>query len=75
MNMKLLGIRYCYRISRSCIVGRSYIYGLGAGGQAGVARAVEILGRELDVTMALCGVKNVRDIDERVLAEPRGGNL
>jgi len=25
--------------------------------------------------MALCGVKNVRDIDERVLAEPRGGNL
>ncbi len=55
--------------ARSCIVGRSYIYGLGAGGQAGVARAIEILGRELDVTMALCGVKNVRDIDRRVLAD------
>jgi L-lactate dehydrogenase (cytochrome) len=61
--------------ARSCIVGRSYIYGLGAGGQAGVGHAIGILGRELDVTMALCGVKNVRDIDERVLAEPRGGNL
>ena len=53
--------------AKSCIVGRSYIYGLGAGGQAGVAKAIEILGKELDVTMALCGVKNVRDIDRRVL--------
>ena len=43
--------------ARSCIVGRSYIYGLGAGGEAGVARAIEILGQELDVTMALCGVQ------------------
>ncbi|HJS09060.1 MAG TPA: alpha-hydroxy acid oxidase, partial [Pirellulales bacterium] len=60
--------------ARSCIVGRSYIYGLGAGGEAGVAHAIGILGRELDVTMALCGVKSVRDIDERVLAEPRGVN-
>ena len=61
--------------ARACIVGRSYIYGLGAGGEAGVAHAIGILGKELDVTMALCGVKNVKDIDERVLAEPRGGNL
>jgi L-lactate dehydrogenase (cytochrome) len=55
--------------AKSCIVGRSYIYGLGAGGEAGVARAIEILGKELDVTMALCGVKNVREIDRRVLAD------
>ena len=55
--------------ARACIVGRAYIYGLGAGGQAGVARAIEILRSELDVTMALCGVKNVRDIDRRVLAD------
>jgi L-lactate dehydrogenase (cytochrome) len=55
--------------ARSLIIGRSYIYGLGAGGEAGVARAIEILGRELDVTMALCGVKSVRDIDRRVLAD------
>jgi L-lactate dehydrogenase (cytochrome) len=55
--------------ARSLIIGRSYIYGLGAGGQAGVARAIEILGRELDVTMALCGVKSVKNIDRRVLAD------
>jgi L-lactate dehydrogenase (cytochrome) len=55
---------------RSCIVGRSYIYGLGAGGEAGVARAIDILGKELDVTMALCGVTSIAAIDRRVLAEP-----
>ena len=55
--------------ARSCIVGRSYIYGLGAGGQAGVARAIEILGKELDVTMALCGVNSVAEIDRDVIAE------
>ena len=48
-------------------VGRAYIYGLGAGGQAGVARAIEIIRNELDVTMALCGVSNVRDLDRRVI--------
>ena len=61
--------------AQACIVGRSYIYGLGAGGEAGVSHAIGILGREFDITMALCGVKNARDIDERVLVEPRGGNL
>jgi L-lactate dehydrogenase (cytochrome) len=55
--------------ARSCIVGRSYIYGLGAGGQAGVARAIEILRSELDVTMALCGVKSIAGIDRGILAE------
>jgi L-lactate dehydrogenase (cytochrome) len=54
--------------ARSCMIGRSYIYGLGAGGQAGVAKAIEVLGKELDVTMALCGVKSVEDIDRRVVA-------
>ena len=55
--------------ARSCIVGRSYIYGLGAGGQAGVARAIEILGKEFDVTMALCGKRNVAEIGRDVLAD------
>jgi len=54
--------------ARACMIGRSYIYGLGAGGEAGVAAAIEILARELDVTMALCGVKSVRDIDRSVIA-------
>ena len=56
-------LRALARGARSCMIGRSYIYGLGAGGEAGVARAIEILAKELDVTMALCGVSNVRDID------------
>jgi L-lactate dehydrogenase (cytochrome) len=55
--------------ARSCMVGRSYIYGLGAYGEAGVTKAIEVLGKELDVTMALCGVKNVRDIDRKVIAQ------
>jgi L-lactate dehydrogenase (cytochrome) len=54
--------------ARSCMIGRSYIYGLGAAGEDGVSRAIEFLGKELDVTMALCGVKNVRDIDRKVIA-------
>ena len=53
--------------ARACMVGRSYVYGLGAGGEAGVAAAIDILARELDVTMALCGVKSVRDIDRNVI--------
>ncbi len=48
--------------ARACMSGRAYIYGLGAGGQAGVARAIEILGDELDITMALTGTKSVGDI-------------
>jgi L-lactate dehydrogenase (cytochrome) len=55
--------------ARSCIVGRSYIYGLGAGGQEGVAHAIGILGKELDVTMALCGVKSIGEIGRDVLAD------
>jgi L-lactate dehydrogenase (cytochrome) len=55
--------------ARSCIVGRSYIYGLGAGGQAGVAHTIEILRKELDVTMALCGVSSIAAINRDVLAE------
>jgi L-lactate dehydrogenase (cytochrome) len=56
--------------ARACMIGRSYIYGLGAGGKAGVAKAIEILAKELDVTMALCGVKSVREIDRSVIARP-----
>ena len=55
--------------ARSCMIGRSYIYGLGAGGEAGVAKAIEVLGKELDVTMALCGVKSVKDLDRQVIAQ------
>jgi L-lactate dehydrogenase (cytochrome) len=55
--------------ARSCMIGRAYLYGLGAGGEAGVARAIEIIRRELDVTMALCGTRSIADIGRHVLAQ------
>ncbi len=54
--------------ARSCMSGRAYIYGLGAGGQAGVARAIEIIRNELDVTMALTGTKSISDLGRDSLA-------
>jgi len=54
--------------ARSCLIGRAYVYGLGAGGQAGVAKAIEILRKELDITMALCGVSRIEDIGPQVIA-------
>src|SRR5271166_5603326 len=55
--------------ARGCLSGRAYIYGLGAGGEDGVAKAIEILAKELDVSMALTGTKSVRDIDRGVIAQ------
>ena len=54
--------------ARSCLIGRAFLYGLGAGGAAGVERAIEIIRSELDVSMALCGVSSVGAIDRRVIA-------
>src|SRR3954467_10194984 len=54
--------------ARSCMIGRAYAYGLGAGGQEGVAKALDILAKELTTTMGLCGVNTIAEIDERVLA-------
>src|SRR4030095_173002 len=46
--------------ARGVFIGRAYIYGLGAMGEAGVAKALECLRKELDVTMALCGLRDVK---------------
>ena len=54
--------------AHACLAGRAYIYGLGVGGQAGVARAIEIIRNELDVTMALTGVKTIGEIDRQKIA-------
>lgn len=48
--------------AKSCMIGRAYIHGLGAGGEAGVAKAIDIIGKELMTTMGLCGVNRVGDI-------------
>jgi L-lactate dehydrogenase (cytochrome) len=55
--------------ARSCMLGRAYLYGLGAGGEAGVAQAIEIIAKELDVTMALTGTRRIADIGRQVLVE------
>jgi L-lactate dehydrogenase (cytochrome) len=49
------------------MIGRAYIYGLGAAGESGVLRALEIIRNELDLSMAFCGRTDVKDIDERIL--------
>jgi L-lactate dehydrogenase (cytochrome) len=54
--------------AKSCMIGRAYAYGLGAGGEAGVAKAIDILGKELTTTMGLCGVNTIAEIDDKVLA-------
>jgi L-lactate dehydrogenase (cytochrome) len=53
--------------AHACLIGRAYIYGLGAGGKAGVARAIDILKKELSVAMALTGTTRVSDIGPQVL--------
>jgi L-lactate dehydrogenase (cytochrome) len=59
--------------ARACLSGRAYVYGLGAAGQAGVRRAIDILRNELDVTMALTGVRSPSEIDRHSLAMENGG--
>jgi L-lactate dehydrogenase (cytochrome) len=48
--------------AKSTFIGRAFLYGLGAGGEAGVTRALEILRRELDITMALCGERDIGQV-------------
>lgn len=54
--------------AKSCMIGRAYAYGLGAAGEAGVAKAIDLLAKELTTTMGLCGVNRISEIDDHVLA-------
>jgi L-lactate dehydrogenase (cytochrome) len=53
--------------ARGTMIGRAYAYGLGALGEAGVTRALELIRGELDVTMALCGLRDVKDANPSIL--------
>jgi L-lactate dehydrogenase (cytochrome) len=53
--------------ARGTYIGRAYIYGLGAMGEAGVAKSLEIIRKELDTTMALCGRTDIDAIDKSIL--------
>lgn len=56
--------------AKGTLIGRSFLYALGAFGEAGVTRALEIIAKELDVTMAFCGRTAIKDIDRSILIEP-----
>ena len=53
--------------ARGTYIGRAFVYGLGAMGEAGVRTALEIIHKELDLTMAFCGRTNIRDVDRSIL--------
>ena len=53
--------------AKSCMIGRAYIHGLGAFGGPGVAKAIDIIRNELSVTMGLCGINKIAEIDDRAL--------
>ncbi len=53
--------------ARGTYIGRAFLYGLGAMGQAGVTKALEIIHKELDLTMAFCGHTQIETVDQRIL--------
>jgi L-lactate dehydrogenase (cytochrome) len=55
--------------AKGTYIGRPFLYGLGAGGKQGVTTALEIIRKELDITMALCGKRLITDIDRDIIAE------
>ncbi|AVS75033.1 alpha-hydroxy acid oxidase [Paracidovorax cattleyae] len=53
--------------ARGTLIGRSFLYGLGAFGEAGVTRALQIIQKELDITMAFCGHTDIHRVDRSIL--------
>lgn len=54
--------------AKACMIGRAYVHGLGAAGEQGVAKAIDLIRKEFEVTMGLTGVVRVDKIDRRILA-------
>jgi L-lactate dehydrogenase (cytochrome) len=57
--------------ARGTLIGRAFLYGLGALGEAGVMRCLEIIRNELDLTMAFCGRTDIRDVNRSILWSER----
>ena len=53
--------------ARGTLIGRAFLYGLGAMGEAGVTKCLQIIARELDLTMAFCGRTDIRTVDRSIL--------
>ena len=58
--------------AKGVMIGRAYIHGLGAMGEPGVTAALEVIRKELDTTMALCGERRVTDLARRNVMVPNG---
>jgi L-lactate dehydrogenase (cytochrome) len=56
--------------AKGTLIGRAFNFGLGAMGEAGVTAALEIIRKELDTTMALCGVRTIGEIGRRLVLNP-----
>ncbi|CAG1019658.1 hypothetical protein BURC_04565, partial [Burkholderiaceae bacterium] len=53
--------------ARGTLIGRAFLYGLGALGEEGVTRCLQIIHNELDLTMAFCGRTDIRQVDRSIL--------
>lgn len=60
-------LKACALGARGTYIGRAFLYGLGAMGEAGVTKALELIHRELDLTMAFCGKTKIAQVDSQVL--------
>ncbi len=63
-------LKACAMGAKGTYIGRAFVYGLGAMGQPGVTKVLEILHKELDTTMALCGRRRIEDVDQSILMLP-----
>lgn len=57
--------------AKGTYIGRAFVYGLGAMGEAGVTKALEVIHKELDISMALCGRRRVDELDRSILMIPQ----
>ncbi len=58
--------------AKGTFIGRAFVYGLGAMGEAGVTAALEIIHKELDLSMAFCGHRDINDVTRDILLVPKG---
>ncbi len=66
LRAKALGAQGTY-------IGRSFLYGLGAMGREGVTKTLEMIHKELDISMAFCGRTNINYVDQSILINPNWG--
>lgn len=55
--------------ARGAYIGRAFLYGLGAAGQAGVTKVLQLIHNELDLSMAFCGKTSIQEVDTSILLE------